>query len=100
MNKSLSFVFIALCTALSALHAGEPLRIFIRAGAKTHGPGQHDWPRFLREWTPLLNERGTKTAGRQGFPTAEELDGTDVLIIATAEGGTISPADRVNLDKF
>src|SRR5436309_638145 len=35
-----------------------PLRVFIRAGAKTHGPGQHDHPRFLKEWTALLNGRG------------------------------------------
>ena len=24
-----------------------PLRVFLRAGPKTHGPGQHDHPRFL-----------------------------------------------------
>src|SRR5205823_7507845 len=38
--------------------------------------------------------------GKQAFPTAEELEHTDVLIIATAEGGTIAPEDRKNLDKF
>ena len=41
----------------------EPLRVFIRAGEKTHGPGAHDHPRFLSEWTKLLNERGAKADG-------------------------------------
>ncbi len=100
MKKVLFYFTVALCVCASALQAAEPLRIFIRAGGKTHGPGQHDWPRFLTDWTQLLNQRGARTTGKQGFPTAEELDNTDVLIIATAEGGTIAPADRENLAKF
>ena len=80
--------------------AAEPLRVFIRSGPKTHGPGQHDHPRFLEEYTKLLNERGAKTTGKQGFPTAQELDNTDVLVMFLAEGGTVSPEDRANLDKF
>jgi putative membrane-bound dehydrogenase-like protein len=80
--------------------AAEPLRVFIRSGPKTHGPGQHDHPRFLEEYTKLLNERGAKTTGKQGFPTAQELENTDVLVMFLAEGGTISPEDRANLDKF
>ncbi len=78
----------------------KPLRIFIRSGPKTHGPGQHDSPSFLRDWTKLLNDRGAKASGKQGFPSAAELENTDVLVMFLAEGGTISPEDRVNLDKF
>ena len=40
--------------------AAEPLRVFIRAGVKTHGPGQHDHPQFLKDWVPLLTQRGLK----------------------------------------
>jgi type 1 glutamine amidotransferase len=76
------------------------LRVFIRSGPKTHGPGQHDHPRFLQEYTKLLNDRGAKATGKMGFPTAQELDNTDVLVMFLAEGGTISPPDRINLDKF
>src|SRR6266705_2982346 len=36
----------------------KSLRVFIRAGVKTHGPNQHDHPRFLAEWKELLNQRG------------------------------------------
>ncbi|MGN6386068.1 MAG: ThuA domain-containing protein [Verrucomicrobiota bacterium] len=92
-------LLLLLCLTTLAEDA-KPLRIFIRSGPKTHGPGQHDSPRFLKDWTRLLNERGAKATGKEGFPTAEELENTDVLVMYLAEGGTISPADRVNLDKY
>jgi len=36
---------------LSLGHASEPLRVFIRSGPKTHGPGAHDYPSFLKDWS-------------------------------------------------
>src|SRR4051812_17983764 len=77
-----------------------PLRIFIRAGAKTHGPGEHDHPQFLKDWTELLRARGATVDGALAFPTAEQLEKTDVLVMFAAEAGTITPADRANLDAF
>ncbi|HEV8541581.1 MAG TPA: PVC-type heme-binding CxxCH protein, partial [Verrucomicrobiae bacterium] len=100
MKKIVSLAVALFCAAAPVLYGAEPLRIFIRSGPKTHGPGQHDAPRFLKEWVPLLNERGAKATGRNGFPTAQELENTDVLIIFSAEGGTIASEDRANLDKF
>ena len=47
--------------------ADPPLRVFIRAGEKTHGPDQHDHPRFLREWTELLKQRGYPDADIKGI---------------------------------
>ena len=94
-------VSLLFLTALSFWsQAAEPLRVFIRSGPKTHGPGQHDHPRFLEDYTKLLNERGAKATGKMGFPSAQELENTDVLVMFLAEGGTIAPEDRVNLDKF
>jgi uncharacterized protein len=98
MKRLLLLILAALSLNLS--QGAEPLRIFIRSGPKTHGPGQHDHPRFLQEYTRLLNERGAKATGKMGFPSAQELENTDVLVMFLAEGGTISPEDRVNLDKF
>jgi putative membrane-bound dehydrogenase-like protein len=77
-----------------------PLRVFIRGGVKTHGPGQHDHPRFLQEWKVLLNERGAKADGGMDFPAAEQLEKTDVMVMYAAEGGTIKPDQRESLDKF
>lgn len=103
MKRVLLFAALALCAAFQLalkVQAAEPLRIFIRSGPKTHGPGQHDHPRFLEEWTKLLNERGAKATGKMGFPSAEELENTDVLVMFLAEGGTVTPEDRANLDRF
>jgi len=47
----------------------DPLRVFIRSGPKSHGPGAHDYPRFLKEWVPLLNARGARATGAEAFPT-------------------------------
>src|SRR6188472_2526590 len=84
-----------------ATAAEAPLRIFIRSGPKSHGPGAHDYPRFLKEWVPLLNERGAKATGSDTFPTKAQLDETDVLILHKQDAGTIDdPADRKNLQDF
>src|SRR6187402_996058 len=73
----------------SSFGADAPLRVFIRSGPKSHGPGAHDHPSFLRDWVPLLNERGAKASGGDAFPTKAQLDQTDVLILHTDNGGDI-----------
>ena len=86
--------FFCLALALSCVishssSAAEPLRVFIRSGPKSHGPGAHDHPSFLRDWVPLLNERGAKATGGDAFPTKEQLAATDVLILHLDSGGDI-----------
>src|SRR3954462_4938330 len=78
----------------------EPLRVFIRAGVKTHGPNQHDHPRFLKEWSALLQERGMKVDGALKFPTAAQLDATDVLIIYAQDGMRVSAAEQPLFESF
>ncbi|HBJ87036.1 MAG TPA: hypothetical protein DDZ88_24895, partial [Verrucomicrobiales bacterium] len=94
---------VSLCSAVipHSSFAAEPLRVFIRAGAKSHGPGAHDFPQFLKEWVPMLNERGAKADGGMEFPTKEQLDKTDVLILHAQEAGNIKIGDeRKNLMEF
>ncbi|OYW77639.1 MAG: hypothetical protein B7Z37_03555 [Verrucomicrobia bacterium 12-59-8] len=79
----------ASCVIPHSSFAAEPLRVFIRSGPKSHGPGAHDHPSFLRDWVPLLNERGAKATGGDAFPTKEQLDATDVLILHLDSGGDI-----------
>jgi putative membrane-bound dehydrogenase-like protein len=99
--KLKSILCLALFAVLSiSLQAAQPLRVFIRGGVKTHGPGQHDHPRFLGEWTKLLTERGAKVDGAMDFPTAAQLERTDVLVMFAAEAGTIAPGQREYLAKF
>ena len=98
--KRLVLAFTALCALLPA-SAAEPLRVFIRAGAKSHGPGAHDFPQFLKDWVPLLNARGAKAEGALNFPTKEQLDRTDVLILHAQEAGNIKIGEeRKNLAEF
>jgi uncharacterized protein len=99
-------LFIVLALASSALvslpaAAEAQLRVFIRSGPKSHGPGAHDHPRFLKEWLPLLNARGARATGGDTFPTKAQLDETDVLILHAQEAGNIPDAtDRQNLTEF
>lgn len=102
MNRRLILAAVLLLTTLlsAVSHAEAPLRVFIRAGKKSHGPGAHDYPQFLKDWVPLLNERGAKCAGGLEFPTQAQLEQTDVLVLHSQEAGDIAPADRTNLDTF
>src|SRR6478735_7958484 len=100
MKRTLLTLVVALLATVIQATAAEPLRVYIRGGVKTHGPNQHDHPRFLKEWTQLLNERGAKTEGGMDFPTAAQLAKTDVLIIHAQDGMKIVGEDRQNFEKF
>jgi type 1 glutamine amidotransferase len=105
-TRATAFLALALVAGAFPAHVSpqsSPLRIFLRGGPKTHGPadnGQHDGPTFLKEWQPLLASRGAKVDGTLKFPTAQQLENTDVLVMFTANGGTILGEDRANLEKF
>jgi uncharacterized protein len=92
-------IFSLFLACLGIVNA-EPLRVFIRSGEKTHAPGCHDYPAFLKDWTALLNERGAKASGGNAFPTKEQLAETDVLILHAAEAGNIDGDDRKNFEEY
>src|SRR5881296_3677015 len=94
-------VALTLLAALSALScAAEPVHVFLRCGPKTHGPGEHDGPLFLTNWSRLLTDRGAKVDGAVGFPDAAQLDATDVMVMYCAEGGAIHGEERERLEQF
>lgn len=101
MKTPLALIAI-LSLSLSALAAADaaPLRVFIRASAKTHGPGAHDYPRFLEDWKKLLNERGAVAEGALRPPTDAELAKTDVLLLYASDGTNIGADDRARLEAF
>lgn len=101
MKRLLAALLLSSFVLQASSHAAEPLRVFIRAGKKSHGPGAHDFPQFLKDWVPMLNERGAKCEGSLEFPTKEQLDKTDVLILHAQEAGNIKIGDeRKNLMEF
>src|SRR3954463_7393108 len=93
-------VTIAFCLAVFSAVAEQPIRVFIRAGEKTHGPGEHDAPQFLKDWKPLLESRGAKVDGALVFPSDAQLEASDVLIIICQNGGDIKGEQRASLEKF
>ena len=101
MKRSFVFLLALLVPALTGFSQQEkPLRVFLRTGVKTHGPGQHDHPRFLADWKELLNQRGAQADGALDFPTADQLEKTDVLVLFAAEAATIKTEQRLYLDTF
>jgi putative membrane-bound dehydrogenase-like protein len=110
--RKILLLTIAAVSTLTTLPAAQPqqqpqsqpggqLRVFIRSGPKSHGPGAHDYPRFLKEWVPLMNARGIRAAGAEAFPTKAQLDETDVLILHSQEAGNIpDPTNRKDLAEF
>jgi len=77
--------------------------VFVRGGAKSHGPegnGVHEHARFLTEATELLTERGMVVTGGKEFPTPEQLAKVDVLVMYAQEGGHIPKDKRPGMDAF
>lgn len=100
---------LPLLAIVSVFAASEPapLRVFLRCGPKSHGPGDHDHPAFARDWQPLLKQAGMKVSvgdadakGVQTFPSDEELARTDVLVIHRQGGGDFKPDERARVEKF
>ena len=90
-----------------AADAPAPLRVFLRCGPKSHGPGDHDHPAFARDWQPMLTQAGMKVSvgdadakGVQTFPSDEELARTDVLVIHRQAGGDFKPDEKIRVEKF
>src|SRR5215218_10724205 len=63
----------ALAQAAPPAPEGRPIKVYLRAGLKTHAAGQHDYPQFLADWSKLLTERGALVDGSLHFPTEQEL---------------------------
>ena len=76
------------------------LRIYIRAGLKTHGPDLHDYPQLLADWSKLLTERGAVVDGSLHAPTAEELARTDVMLMYKGDAGYMTAAEKATMDAF
>jgi type 1 glutamine amidotransferase len=75
-------------------------RIYIRAGLKTHGPGQHDYPQYLADWSKVLTERGAIVDGSLHFPTAAELTNTEVIVMYKGDAGAMTAEEKATLDTY
>ncbi len=76
------------------------IQVYLRAGLKTHGPGLHDYPQFLADWSKFLTEHGAVVTGSLHAPLAEELSKVAVLVIYKGDAGYLSDEDRKALEAF
>jgi type 1 glutamine amidotransferase len=74
--------------------------VYIRAGLKSHGPGQHDYPQFLADWSKILTEHGAIVDGGLHFPTAEELRNIDVIVMYKGDAGYLTPREKAVLEDY
>lgn len=93
-------LILTFCLAMISSVIAQGPKVYIRGGVKTHGPNEHDHPRFLNEWTQLLSQRGLEVDGGMEFPSKEQLADTDVLIIYAADGMNIINQDRMHFEEY
>jgi type 1 glutamine amidotransferase len=78
----------------------DGLRVYIRAGLKTHQAGQHDYPQFLADFSKVLTQHGAVVDGSFHAPSAAELANTDVVVMYKGDAGFMTAAQREALQAF
>ena len=76
------------------------LHVYIRAGLKSHGPGLHDYPQFLADWSKILTAHGALVDGSLHFPQAAEIEHTDVIVMYKGDAGYMSDAEKAVLEAY
>lgn len=76
------------------------LRVYLRAGLKTHAPGQPDYPQFPADWSKILTERGAVVDGSLHFPTALELANVDVMFSYKGDAGDRTAEEKATPETF
>ena len=76
------------------------VRVYIRAGLKTHNVGFHDYPQFIADWSKVLQDRGAIVDGSLHFPTAAELANVDVMVWYKGDMGYFTSEEKATLDAF
>jgi type 1 glutamine amidotransferase len=90
----------------AALAGGDPpprspkeLNIVLVAGAKDHGPGEHDYPAWQVQWQRLLElDESVSVAVANSWPSAEQLAAADALVFY--QKGEWTPERARDLDAF
>ena len=83
-----------------AADALRPIHVYIRAGLKSHGPGLHDYPQFLADWSKLLTEHGALVDGSLHSPDARELADIDVMVMYKGDAGYMTADEKAVLESF
>jgi len=58
-----------------------PLHLLLVAGQKDHGPGEHDYPAWLKAWSELLAAApGVTVDTAMEWPSAEQIQAADTIV--------------------
>jgi putative heme-binding domain-containing protein len=77
----------------------RPLRIVLVAGRKDHGPGEHDYPAWLKVWGQLLEAaENVEVTQVMEWPSAKQLAAADALVFY--QQGTWNEQRAADIDAF
>ncbi len=76
------------------------MHIYLWAGLKSHGPGQHDYPQFLADWSKLLTEHGAVVDGALHAPGSADLEHADVVVIYKGDAAYLSDTEKELLEAY
>ncbi len=81
------------------ISALKPLNVVLVAGRKDHGPGEHDYPAWLKAWAQLFEgATSIKVTTAMDWPTPEQFSTADAIVFY--QQGTWN-AERANdIDAF
>ncbi len=76
------------------------MRIFIWAGLKSHGAGQHDYPQFLADWSKILTEHGAVVDGALHPPSHADLEHSAVVVIYKGDAGYVFASEKPVFEEY
>lgn len=76
------------------------MHVYIWAGLKSHGDGQHDYPQFLADWSKVLTEHGAVVDGALHGPGAADLEHTDVVVIYKGDAAFLTDSQKAVLEAY
>jgi len=78
----------------------QGMHIYIWAGLKSHGEGQHDYPQFLADWSKVLTDHGAVVDGAFHGPSSADLEHTDVVVIYKGDAAYLSDSAKAALEAY
>jgi putative heme-binding domain-containing protein len=76
------------------------LRVVLAGGPKDHGPGEHDYPLWLKRWAALLaTDASLDVETSEGWPSDKQLATADAIVMYSNNPGWDAPKGEV-LDRY
>ncbi len=97
--RALSEVNAVLAGSVAPRDDLRPLRIVMVAGPKDHGPGEHDYPAWLKAWNELLSiGNNVDVVTAMNWPERDEFQKADVMVFY--QRGNWNPQRAADIDAF